>query len=349
MRFRRPTGVAAAAVAIAVVVALSPAGATVGRFVDRALGVPHAARALSALPAPGRVLVSGPDGTWIVNADGAARHVGPWEHASWSPHGLFLAVTAGDELAAVSTRGSLQWMLTRPDVSDARWYSPSGFRVAYISGGELRVVAGNGTGDHLVASPVAHVAPAWRPGHPYQLAYVASDGRVILRDDASGADLWSANPRLRVHQLSWSADGRRLLALTRTAALLYAPDGRLLATRPAPGGGPITAGAVSPNGQHIAIVTAGSISAVTVYTADVARPTARRVLTGAKLGQAAWSPNGKWLLVSWPAADQWVFVHVNGQPQIAAVSRIAQQFTTFSRAHFPRLDGWCCTAPGAAG
>ena len=151
--FRRPVGVVAAAVVVASAVALSPAGATVGRIVDRAFGVPHAARALVSLPAPGRLLVSGSDGTWIVAANGSARRVGPWREASWSPHGRYLAVTARNELAAVNTRGALQWSLVRRDVSDARWYSPTGYHVAYLSGNELRVVAGNGTGDLLLARP----------------------------------------------------------------------------------------------------------------------------------------------------------------------------------------------------
>lgn len=346
LRLRRPAGVVAAALAIAGVVALSPAGATVGRLVDRALGIPHAARVLSALPAPGRLLVSGPDGTWIVAADGSVRRVGAWTNASWSPHGLYLAVTARDKLSVVNTRGVLQWVLTRPHVSDARWYSPTGYQVAYLSGTDLRVVAGNGTDDHLVATSVAHVAPAWRPGHAYQLAYVASDGRLLIRDSATGAQLWASNPGVRIRQLSWSANGTRLLALTRTAALLYTASGQLLTIRP---GGEIRDGALAPNGGSLALVAAAGDSAVTVYSTHAAHRGGRRVLAGVNLAQVAWSPNGRWLLVSWPAADQWVFVHASGRPHIAAVSRIAQQFTQVPAVRFPRLDGWCCTAPGAAG
>jgi hypothetical protein len=77
----------------------------------------------------------------------------------------------------------------------------------------------------------------------------------------------------------------------------------------------------------------------------------RRVLSGAGLGQLAWSPDGRWLLVSWPAADQWVFVRVAGTPRIAAVSRIARQFSirdAHGEAGFPRIEGWCCTARGDA-
>ena len=348
--FARRAGVVAASIVAVGVVALSPAGATVGRLVDRALGVQHPAPGLFSLPAPGRILVSGAGGTWIVAANGSARRIGAWRQASWSPHGLYLTVAARDELAAVSTRGVLQWTLIRPDVSDPRWYAPSGYRVAYLSGGELRDVAGDGTGDHLLAAPVEHVAPAWRPGHPYQLAYVTAAGGLVVRDAGTGAKLWSANPGVRVHELAWSADGQRLLALASTAVLLYAGDGRRLSTRPAPAGGSIVGGALSPDGRTLAVVTDGSSSTVTVYS-DIARhPVVRRVLAGLELGQVAWSPNGQWVLVSWPAADQWVFVRVAGKPRIAAVSRISQQFSSrLTSARFPALEGWCCNARGAAG
>ena len=67
--------VPAIAIALAAVT-LSPAGATVGRWIRHALGVPHAAPALFRLPAPGSVLVSGAGGTWTVAADGTSRRLG---------------------------------------------------------------------------------------------------------------------------------------------------------------------------------------------------------------------------------------------------------------------------------
>jgi hypothetical protein len=73
----------------------------------------------------------------------------------------------------------------------------------------------------------------------------------------------------------------------------------------------------------------------------------RQLFAGAGVGTVSWSPDGRWLLVDWPAADQWVFLRVAGTPHVTAVSRIAQQFST--RGAFPRLEGWCCTARGPAG
>ena len=51
------------------------------------------------------------------------------------------------------------------------------------------------------------------------------------------------------------------------------------------------------------------------------------------------SPDGRWLLVTWPTADQWVFVRTAGQRKIEAVSGITRQFGGGS---FPRIAGWCC-------
>ena len=51
-------------------------------------------------------------------ADGSIRHMGAWQQASWSPHGLFVAVSSGDRLAAVDPRGNVRWSIARPGISD---------------------------------------------------------------------------------------------------------------------------------------------------------------------------------------------------------------------------------------
>jgi hypothetical protein len=74
------------------------------------------------------------------------------------------------------------------------------------------------------------------------------------------------------------------------------------------------------------------------------------VFAGAGLGALAWSPNGRWLLIAWPAADEWVFVPAGGHRRALAVSRIAERFAAAGGSGaYPRLDGWCCqnTAPAS--
>lgn len=337
-------------VALAGAVALSPAGATIARWVKHTLGVPHAAKALFSLPAAGRILASGPGGTWIISADGSAHRLGAWSDASWSPHGLYVAAVQGDRMAALNPHGAVLWALARPAVRDPRWYPPSGYRIAYLSHGTVRVVAGDGTGDDGLATGAAPVAPAWRPGRPtgpFELAYATRAGRLVVRDAKTGGVLWTANPGLKagshVRKLAWSANGSGLLALTPTRALLYSPNGRLTAS--VSPGGTIVDGALSPNGRQLGLVIRGTADRVEVGSTTSRRTLLlRTVFSGAGLRQLAWSPDGRWLLVSWPAADQWVFVRVAGPPRIAAVSHIAQQFGARAPSvrGFPRLEGWCC-------
>jgi hypothetical protein len=54
-----------------------------------------------------------------------------------------------------------------------------------------------------------------------------------------------------------------------------------------------------------------------------------------------WSPDGRWLLVAWRDADQWLFVHGD---RVVAVSNIARAFAPSGRVPvaFPTLGGWCC-------
>jgi Tol biopolymer transport system component len=294
-------------------------------------------------------LVSGAAGTWTVTADGSARRLGPWTAASWSPRGRYLTVVGRNRLTAVDLRGATQWILARPAVSEPRWYPPTGYRVAYLSASDLRVVAGDGTGDHLVATRVASVAPAWRPGHMYQLAYVGGGERLVVRDADTLRSIWVARLSTAVDRLAWSADGSRLLAFSSSAVRIYTASGTLASNIALPRGVAVVDGALSPDGRALAVIRGGSASDVVVEDLTVSHPAPRPVLTGPGLRQVDWSPDGKWLLVSWPAADQWVFARIAGGPRISAVSRIAEQFSHGGRLGFPQLEGWCCSSQGAAG
>jgi hypothetical protein len=339
-RSRRGLVLAPGLALIAAALLLSPAGARVGQIISHALvGVRHAAPALSSLPSPGRILVSGPGGTWTAAADGSTRHLGSWPQASWSPRGLYLAVASRDRLAAVDPKGNLRWAVARPQVSDPRWYSPSGYRIAYLSAGSLRVIAGDGTADHLIAADVAPVAPAWRPGAklgPFEVAYVTGHNRLVVRDGDTGALIWSKPTGALPRELIWSGDGRRLLAVTAHDVRTYAAGGALVATLHVAA----SDAALSPDGRNLALV----------LNQDQVVVAGRRLFAGGGLRSISWSPDGRWLLIDWPAADQWVFVRVAGAPRVAAVSRIAQQFSAgWQVARFPQLEGWCCTALGPAG
>ena len=54
-------------------------------------------------------------------------------------------------------------------------------------------------------------------------------------------------------------------------------------------------------------------------------------------GQVVPAPDGRWVLVTWPTADQWIFIRLHPR-KIVGVSRIGAQF-----GGFPRVGGWCCS------
>jgi hypothetical protein len=330
---------AAAAVVALVVVAVSPAGPALVRSVRSAVGIQHAQPALVALPSAGRLLVDSSAGSWIVGSDGSKRLLGRYASSSWSPHGLFEIVARGHELAALDPKGNVRWSVERNGtVRDPRW-SPDGYRVAYRSGDSLRVIAGDGTGDHLVAARVAAVPPAWRPGAVHALTYVTATGAVWIADADSGATLARWRGVNRPLGLRWSADGKFLLSLgrntidLRTASLERARSLRLMR-------GEIVDAAWAPSGDRYALLgydAARGRSSATVQPIH-GRPRTVFVGTG-RIDGVSWSPDRRWLLLAWRTADQWVFARTSGAQRIHAVASISAQFHSQS---FPRLAGWCC-------
>jgi WD40 repeat protein len=70
----------------------------------------------------------------------------------------------------------------------------------------------------------------------------------------------------------------------------------------------------------------------------------RRLFTGpGRISDVAFAPDGRWLLVGWRDADQWVFLHLH-DAHVRAVSGVGAQFSpgTPRRSTFPRVRGWCC-------
>jgi len=319
VRPRRRLMLVAVALAVAVgAAALSPPGRAVVDAVRRTIGISHAAPALFRLPAPGRLLVSGGGGTWVVSPDGSKRRLGGYAQAAWSPHGLYVIAATANELAAVEpSDGAVRWSLARPKVAFPRWGgSRTDTRVAYLSDGRLRVVAGDGTGDAAIGGN-SRVAPAWRPGDRRQLAFVTSDGRVELLGAWRSSRRY-ADPR----SLVWSPDGKSLLLVTARQLVLFAPASGHARALPLRG---VTAASFSRHGQ-LAIVRR---NAVLLFDGEEARTV---FSTRGRLRGLEWSPNGSWLLTTLPAADQWIFV---GGRRVLAVSHITRQFGGAAT-----LDGW---------
>lgn len=353
-RLSRSAALALAALCCVVGLAISPAGARIARWVGHGFstpGVRHARAALASLPAPGRLLVFSRDGAWVVRRDGSKRLLGPYRDAVWSPHGLFVAAARGDSLIAVDPRGQVHWTVTtlpRPELPS--WSPGNGFRVAYVSGASLRVVAGDGTGDRLIARNVYPARPAWRPGHPYQVTYVSAGGRIRTVDADGGRAAWSVPAPVHAPSwLQWAPDGSRLVAGSGRGLELL--DGRTGATVKSlvPGGGVHLVDAqFAPNGRAIAVARydpAAARSEVLLLGVRGRSWRPRTLFAGAgRFSAVRWSPDGHWLLVTWRDADQWVFVPVTRSRGVVAANRIARAFAPdrAASASFPRVGGWCC-------
>jgi len=357
---RRGAVVAPALAALLAVLVLSPAGAAVRDLIGDVFdqGVPNAEPALTRIPGGGRLAVDSARGPWVVQPDGSRRLLGDYREATWSPHGLFLAAAAGRTLTAVEPDGDPRWSLSAPArVHDPRW-SPDGLRIAYMAGNQLRVVDADGSDDRLVARPLRPIPPVWAPGGLPQLAYVDPERRVIVRDTERGRTLLGAKALPAIDTLAWGGDGTLLEAsggrirVRRLEALKLAPGLRLGAPREVHLTGRLLDVDLSPGAGTIAVLRAFGPARrprAEVDLIDRRGGKLRRLFrTPGHLGEIAWSPDAERLLISWPQADQWLFMPVSGRvraPQ--AVAGISRTFSPGNgeRGLFPRVAGWCCAPP----
>ncbi len=328
-----PAVVALALAGAVVAAALSSPGRALLRSLRERVGVERAAPALFRLPAGGQLLVRSDGGVWVVARDGARRRLGAYLSASWSPHGRYVVAARRDALYALTPSGAERWSLARPRVRFPRWAgSDVDTRIAYLTGGRLHVVAGDGRGDVDAGGlpAAAAVAPAWRR-RGFWVAYADTRGRVTVYGPQSGAVLFRTAPLERPRLLDWSTRDR-LLVVTARGVELYGAQGQRVRRIPLRG---VSGAAFAPDGRSIAIVRGSEL-----LLADVARGRLRRLFAGAgALAGVAWSPDGRWLLTALPVADQWVFVR-SGGGRIEAVSNVSAQFRS---ERFPRVEGWCCT------
>lgn len=349
-RSLRPMLAVAAVVAV-VAAAASPPGRAVLDSVREAIAVERVTPsqpALVRLPTYGRLLVNSTRGAWIVRADGSKRLLGRYRQASWSPRGLFVVATgAGEvgtrELFALDPKGNVRWSLARAaHIREPRW-APSGYRIAYVTGSSLRVVAGDGTGDRLVAAPVQPAAPpAWRPGPRHVVAFAAGRGHVVVVDADTRTTLWRRRAgRTAPFHLEWSPDGSRLLVVASYWLAVYDASGRRVGHR-ALAARAVTA-AIAPDGRRVALSqrrTADDPSTIVLLDLQAVSRRPRRIFMGSGIfNGVAWSPNGAWITLAWPTADEWLFMRTVGRRKLDAVANVRQQF---GGGAFPSMAGWCC-------
>jgi hypothetical protein len=343
-RARKPLVPALIAAAVILGAAIAtPPGHAVFQKVREAVGVQQAEPALFSLPSSGRLLVVSADhgGVWLIHDNGLKRRIGSYTDAEWSPHGLYVIATTPHQLVALDVNDGIRWTLPRR-ASWPRWEGTRvDTRIAYMTPTGLRVVAGDGTGDHVLDRYAQDVPPAWDPRRLHTVAYF-SGGAIVLRNSDSGQVVWRAPISVLPSDLVWSSDGRYLAVTSSHKVIVLTQQGRAHRTVTTLGEGFVDA-AFQPRTHRLAL----SIRTPTgseVRVVDVDRPGHARTLFAGPgtFGDFVWSPDGRWLLLAWPTADQWLFLHGS---RVHAVGNIKEQFPRGDHlGPVLQLDQrWCCT------
>jgi WD40-like Beta Propeller Repeat len=270
-----------------------------------------------ALAAAGVALVAAavtPPGRSVVNS--VRRAIGV-EHAQ--PE-LFRLPTSG-RLLVQSTRGA--WVVQRngsrrllSGYREASWSPRGKFISAIRNGHTLVALEPDGTVHWEKPQRVRLTAPRWS-FEGFRIAYFGGKNLRVINGNGTGDRLigpadTAIAPAWRpgTHDVAYVLDGATKVVDVDSGKALRAQPGDVkrlhLAGRP--GGGPAA---------QIAFRRGRSV----VFVGG------RQVLSGAgRFDTIAWSPDGKWLAVGWPAADQLVFVRVGRKPKLIAVSGVARQF-----------------------
>jgi WD40-like Beta Propeller Repeat len=100
----------------------------------------------------------------------------------------------------------------------------------------------------------------------------------------------------------------------------------------------IVSAAFSPDSRSIAVLRRSEV----LLLSAAGRAQRRVFASDGPLEGLSWSPDGRWLLVGWPAADQWLFLGPGPRHAAVPVGNVSAQFRSQT---FPQVSAWCC-GPG---
>jgi hypothetical protein len=200
---------------------------------------------------------------------------------------------------------------------------------------------------------------------PFGRFVVAARENELAALEPDGGVRWTlARPGVRSPRWTGTETDTRIAYVDDTGLRVVAGDGtgdRLLVARYRgpfawrPGKGFVLAYAVRPGrvtlydvaaGRVVKRSAPGRVEAGDDLAALRRRGTASELVAGGRvvfrtpgrLEGVLSSPDGRWLIAGWPAADQWVFVRSDGSA-IRAVANVSEQFRSRT---LPRGEGWCC-------
>jgi hypothetical protein len=167
---------------------------------------------------------------------------------------------------------------------------------------------------------------------------VATDARALV---------WRHSLRTAVTSLTWSADGKRLaVASRRGVTVLDGASGHVRGRVPAPRGFDVAGIAFANRSQQLAVTLNSADGRAQAIAIDLRRAHSkpRPLFAGSgRFADVRWSPDDRWVLISWPAANQWLFLRSASVSGVSAVRDIARQFDPGVRnAKFPSVADWCC-------
>jgi hypothetical protein len=182
------------------------------------------------------------------------------------------------------------------------------------------------------------------------------EARVRIVEVDSRRVLGTTSPGPVPRELWWTADGRRLVAVSEKEIRIHDARGRLLDRRALPPRLRAAGSAIDTAGKRLAVAarrTSGRSSELLLYRLDRDSPP-RQLLAGDMTGGIeglTWSIDGRVLAFGRPEANQWYMLRPRGGVRLQTVSGIRAKFAGGPRAGrsiaapFPRLAGWCYAEP----